>query len=371
MARHVAPAAIGILMVILSACGGAATSTAPASTEASDDGSGAGEALTLDVGTPSDTLSSSFHAFVAAEELGYWDDENLTVNLVPGSGSGSLIEQIIAGNLPTGAPSTPSAVEALGTGLELVNWYHYQTGSIFGIWVPEDSPIQSVEDLEGANIGISEPGGGELAVLNAALEDVGIDPITGVSTIPVGSGEAVTLDAITSGQVDAYSSSKNDSFSIIAQGVALRSITPPTYEEFPGRVMLATPESLEANREAFVRFARGLAKATLFCDTNPDACEQIMRDNLPEQWVADDGSGTSQGELQLEESYATTVVPEEGELFGAHDAEAWQQFQDTIAATVEDFQPWDVDAFLVDELLEEINDFDRAAVISEAEGYGG
>lgn len=364
------------LILALSACGtqtqtpAADGSEAPASAGAS--AGGAGEALSIDIGTPSDTLSSSFYAFVAARDLGFWEEENLTVNLVPGSGSGSLVEQIVAGNLPTGAPSTPAAVEALGSGLELINWYHYQTGSIFGIWVPEDSPIQSVEDLEGATIGISEAGGGELAVLNAALEDVGIDPVTGVSTIPIGTGEPVTVQALESGEVDAYSSSKNDSFALISQGVALRDITPPLYEDFPGRVMISTRESLEANSEAFVRFGRGIAKATLFCSVNPDACEQLMRDAQPEQWLAEGaGDGPSQGELQLAEAYETTVVPEADGQFGEHDPEAWQNLQDTIASTVDDFQPWPVDEFLVSDLLDEINDFDREAVIEQAESYEG
>lgn len=364
------------LVLALAACGtqtpsadsGEAPASAGASTAAS--AGGEGEALSIDIGTPSDTLSSSFYAFVAARDLGFWEEENLTVNLVPGSGSGSLVEQIVAGNLPTGAPSTPAVVEALGSGLELINWYHYQTGSIFGIWVPEDSPIQSVEDLEGATIGISEAGSGELAVLNAALEDVGIDPVTGVSTIPIGTGEPVTVQALESGEVDAYSSSKNDSFALISQGVALRDITPPLYENFPGRVMISTRESLEANSEAFIRFARGIAKATLFCSVNPDACEQLMREAQPEQWLAEGaGDGPSQGELQLAEAYETTVVPEGDGRFGEHDPEAWQNLQDTIASTVEDFQPWPVEDFLVDDLLDEINDFDREAVIEQAESY--
>lgn len=369
--RHRQFGGLFALVFTLAACGTQPADAPDTESSAASAGDGGGEALTIDIGTPSDTLSSSFYAFVAARDLGYWEEEDLTVNLVPGSGSGSLVEQIIAGNLPTGAPSTPAVVEALGSGLELVNWYHYQTGSIFGIWVPEDSDIQSVADLAGKTIGISEPGGGELAVLNAALEDAGIDPVTGVSTIPVGTGEPVTVEAIEGGQVDAYSSSKNDSFSLISQGVALRDITPPLYEDFPGRAMITTQESLDEHREEFIRFARGIAKATLFCDTNPDACEQLMRDAQPEQWLVEGASGTSQGELQLAEAYRTTIVAGEGEQFGAHNSEAWQNLQDTIAATLEDFQAWDVEAFLNDDLLDEINDFDREAVIEQAENYEG
>lgn len=37
--------------------------------------------------------------------------------------------------------------------------FTYSNGSIFGIFAPKGSGIESVADLNGENIGISEPGG--------------------------------------------------------------------------------------------------------------------------------------------------------------------------------------------------------------------
>ena len=288
-------AAVISLSLFASACGGG------------DDGGSAGSEgedgrLSIQFGTPSDTLSSSFYAFVAAQKLGYWDDENLDVELVPGSGSGALVEQMIAGNLPAGAPSLPAVVEGLGAGLEIIDVYTISYGSIFAIWVPEDSDIKSVEDLEGKNIGISEAGGGETSVLSSALQDVGIDPVTGVTLIPIGSGEATTLDAIETGRVDAYASSKNDGFSLVVSGIELREITPPLYAGFPGRSIVATPEGFEENKEALTRMARGIAKATLFCEYNEEACQTFLEEALPEQWVGAEEGKDSQGSLQYEEA---------------------------------------------------------------------
>lgn len=378
--RGAAAAALS-LCLLAAACGGddaaspastsaatGASSAAPSAPSATGATGATGERLSLQFGTPSDTLSSSFYAFVAAQKLGYWDQENLDVELVPGSGSGALVEQMVAGNLPAGAPSLPAVIEGLGAGLELRDIYTYSYGSIFNIRVPQDSPIQAIADLKGKTVGTAEAGGGENAVLATALQDVGLDPVTDVTTIPIGAGEATTLDAIESGRVDAYASSKNDMFSLQVSGLELRDITPPTFDAFPGRAIVATPEGFEENKEALTRMLRGIAKATLFCDQVPETCTGFMREAVPEQWVGTSETEDSQGSLQFEEAVRTTSVPE-GEMFGRHDEEATAAFKDSLAASTEGFEDFEVSEFLVSDILEAVNDFDRAAVIAEAESY--
>ena len=354
-------AAVLSLSLLAAACGGG------------DDGGSSGSdgedgRMSIKFGTPSDTLSSSFYAFVAAQELGYWEDENIDVELVPGSGSGALVEQMVAGNLDAGAPSLPAVIEGLGAGLELVNPYTISYGAVFSIWVPEDSDIQSVEDLEGKTIGHAQAGGGELAVVNAALKDAGIDPVSGVTLIPIGEGEATTLDAIESGKVDAYSSSKNDGFSLEVSGLKLREITPEKFLGFPGRGIVTTPEGLEENRDEIIAVARGVAKGTLFCENNEEACQEFLQEALPEQWAGAEEGKPSQGSLQYAEAVRTSTVPED-EQFGRHYADEYEAFKDTVASTSEEFQDFDVEDFIKDDLLEEINDFDRDEIIAEAEGY--
>jgi len=356
----VAAAALSVCLVA-SACGGGNEDSASAET-------GGAKRLSIKFGTPSDTLSSSFYAFVAARELGYWDDENLDVELVPGSGSGALVEQMVAGNLPAGAPSLPAVIEGLGAGLDLVNVYTYSYGSIFNIRVPQDSKIQSIADLKGATVGIAEAGGGENAVLASALQDVDLDPVTDVTTIPIGAGEATTLDAIESGRVDAYASSKNDMFSLEVSGLDLRDLTPEAFDAFPGRAIVTTPEAFKENKEELTRMMRGIAKATLFCDQVPETCQKFMIEAVPEQWVGTEEGKDSQGSLQLEEAIRTTSVPD-SENFGRHNEAATTEFKDLFAGTIEGFEEFDVATFLNDEILEAVNDWDRDAVMADAETY--
>jgi NitT/TauT family transport system substrate-binding protein len=114
--------------------------------------------------------------------------------------------------------------------------------------------------------------------------------------------------------------------------------------------------------------ARGVAKATLFCEYNPTACQKFMEEALPEQWVGAEEGKPSQGSLQFEEAVSTTNVPE-GEQFGRHNKAETEAFIKTIADITQDFGRVDVDKFLNSEILDAANDFDRKAIIAEAQAY--
>lgn len=72
-----------------------------------------------------------------------------------------------------------------------------------GIWVAADSPIQTIEDLEGTSLALSEPAStsGD-ALPRQALIDIGLDPEEDVKLEYAG-GHPEALLALTHGQVDA------------------------------------------------------------------------------------------------------------------------------------------------------------------------
>lgn len=189
----------------------------------------------------SDTFLAGWFGFLAADKLNYWEEEGLSVEFVAIEGSGAATEQVAAGNVDAGIPSMPSVVEAMGAGVPLVNTYTYDRGMIYGIFAPEGGGINSVADLAGKKIGISEAGGGEVAFLSAALRAEGIDPINGATMIPVGDGGPTTYQAIESGEIDAYSSAYNDVFAMQVNGLEMADLTPTTFEGFPARGVIVLP----------------------------------------------------------------------------------------------------------------------------------
>ncbi len=314
-----------------------------------------------------DTYTAEWWGWLAADTLGYYDELGLDVEFVATGGSGDAMEQVIAGNLDAGNPSAPAFGEAALVGLEVVNIFTYSSGAIFGIFVPQDSGITDLAELRGANIGISEPGGGEVAFLEAALRDAGVDPLTEVTFVPIGDGGPETLAALENGSVDAYSTAYNDIFAVQTAGITLDDLTPAIYNTFPARGIISTPARVAEKPEAFERFARGTAMGIYFCLQNPEACRDMMKGAIPAAFEQN-ADGISQGDLRFELSLQQ-VPPADVNRIGQHDVEGTQAFLDLIQSTSPDYISVNAADVLNSDFIDFANDFDRARVEADAAAY--
>jgi NitT/TauT family transport system substrate-binding protein len=358
--RALVSGAAAVLALGLSACGG------DSGAESSDPDARLSISMAM---ASEDTYTAEWFGWAIADELGYYDDLNLDVEFNPAGGSGEAVEQLAAGNVEAGNPSMPSVGEGLLGGLPLVDIFTYSNGAIFGIFAPTDSDITEIADLDGKRIGISEPGGGEVAFLEAALLEEGIDPISDVSLIPIGAGGPETFTAIEEGRVDAYSTAYNDIFALQTAGLDLNDLTPDIFNTFPARGIITTQDMVEEQPEALRRLARGTAMGIHFCFSNLKACEDIMKKAIPAAFE-ENAQGVSQGELRFDLA-ETQVKPTNPDVLGEHQDEATADFLDTIASTMEGDPSYDLEAFLNDDFLEYANDFDREAVEQDAREYTG
>ncbi len=347
-------AAIGALT--LTAC------TAPAA----EPGEAERQSLTMGMASE-DTYTAEWWGWLAADSLGYYDELGLDVEFVATGGSGDVMEQVIAGNLDAGNPSAPAFGEAALVGLEVVNVFTYSSGAIFGIFVPQDGGITDIAGLRGANIGISEPGGGEVAFLEAALRDAGIDPLTEVTFIPIGDGGPETLAALENGSVDAYSTAYNDIFAVQTAGITLNDLTPAIYNTFPARGIISTPARVAEKSAAFELFARGTAMGIYFCLQEPENCRDLMKGAIPAVFEQN-ADGVSQGDLRFELSL-TQVPPADINRIGQHDVEGTQAFLDLIQSTSADYISVNAADVLNSDFIDFANDFDRARVEADAAAY--
>lgn len=370
MKKHFKLAAIAAVGVLaLSACASTAdTSGDTTETTGDTDSAEVEERYEVTMAMASgDTYTAEWWGWLAAQELGYYDELGVDVTFVAAGGSGSAMEQVIAGNADAGNPSAPAFGEAALVGLPVVNVLTYSNGSIFGIFVPEDGPYQTIASMKGANIGISEPGGGEVAFLEAALRAEGIDPINDVQLIPIGDGGPETLAALDNGSVDVYSTAYNDIFAIQTAGVNLLDLTPAIYQGFPARGIITTQETLASNEEGLKRLAVGTAMGIYFCYENLEACRDLMKGEIPQAFERN-ADGVSQGDLRFELAI-TQVRPADFDRIGQHDVEGTQAFLDLIQSTSPDYQSVNAADVLFDGFIDAANDFDRERVAADAAAY--
>src|SRR5215212_3574577 len=97
-----------------------------------------------------------------------------------------------------------------------------------------------------------------------------------------------------------------------SRGLKFKDLTPDEFKSLPAQSLVATPDSLAKNRDALAVLARGIAKATLFCQTSKDACNAVMKKAAPEHYTnAEVAMGTLDVQLQM-----TKIGP--NNLWGAH-----------------------------------------------------
>ena len=311
-----------------------------------------------------------FHPWQIAKELGYFTDEGVDVDIVAGDGSSSILQQILSGNADAGVPTPGATMLAASTGRDLVTVYQYAYTNIFTLAASAESGITAVEQLRGKAVGVSDLAGGEVPLVRAALQQAGLKEGTDVTITPVGEGGSLTLNALKQGQVQAYASSLFDESLVSAAGYPMVDILPENLQVFPANSVVTTPKVLDTKRQAMVGMLRGVTKAILFTDTNPDAAQAIAAKYAPEEFS--DPAVVASG---WEAITKLKTMPEaiKGEPRGSFVKESWMSYMKFLQQGTQEEGALqgdvDMDELVNTSLLSEANDFDHDAVIKQAQAY--
>lgn len=303
-----------------------------------------------------------------ARELGYYEEEGLSVNILD-PGDANAAQLMIAGEGDAVTSGSTDPLIARVGGFDAVSFFEWQPKPIFALVVPEDSPIQTVEDLDGKTVGITGFQGGETPIINAILRDAGLVFGGDVEVVPVGEEIPGIAQAIKSGRIDAFGGSASDFGGLGAAGVDLRELSQPGGTAFPGAMFYTSEESLDSEPETWAGLGRAVAKGIHAWLNVEDVAEVATRNQLPEFW-----EDAEAAEFQLE-ARLPYFQPRAGETqYGVHDVEAWQLLADYLATPAPGFEPplpeeIDASKVVTNDLIDEINDFDREEVEQEAREY--
>ncbi len=302
--------------------------------------------------------------FYAADELGFFEEEGLDVEIVIVSGSSATVQQIVAGNLEAGNPSGPATAQGFAQGNCLKQLFTIQYKNVFGLATPEASGITDLEGLAGGVIGVSEPGGGEIPLIRAIMASVDLQEGEDYQLLPIGEGGPVTFQALENGDAQAYSSSIFDVASIEAAGMPLVQLMPEEFQYFQATSPVVTCDYFEANQELLAGLGRAIAKGEAWVVANQDQAKQLTRDIEPELWE-DEAIGEAFWEATAD--LKTPPPALEGEPYGTHYREGWELYLDFASQGTEEegaIAPGavDLDVLLEESLIPAINDFDPEEV---------
>jgi NitT/TauT family transport system substrate-binding protein len=326
-----------------------------------DGGGGGTQGVVYNLPTPPSTL---FYPALVAEELGFFEEEGVSPDLAPAAEEISATAFLDNGDADISFADVDEIILARSKGGEHEAIFSPQHANTAGIVVPEDSDIQDFSDVEGTTVGLESEDSTRL--LEAMLDSAGIDPGS-VETAVVGTSGPLIAKTFEDGEIDAYVGNASDFTALSANDVELRNITPEDVGEIDGNPLATLPGVLDDKREAIVGFLRAWAKGQYVGLVNREVVEQIAREKVPAEW-RNEASGEAALDLAIE-----LMTPDDMDRIGDLRPEVWDTGQDVLvrAGVIEEGDTINVNEALNDELITEINDWDRGEVEAAAEEYAG
>lgn len=322
MKKLLAAAAALALATTLAACGGDSDGASASSGETE-------LLLPFPEGLPMAPLT-------VAKEQGLFEKNGIDkVKVSVADGSGYVSQQLVAGNVNFALLGSADLAVAVSKRDDIRVLYCHQAHNVYRIGALADSGITELDELSGKTLGITEPGGGENAMVRAALEEGGLTD--SVTTLPIGGAGPQSLAAINDGKVQAYASSYPDFVALGAEGVEFVDITPEKYSQVPGTCMATTQEFLDSDggKEQAQAVAQSWIDAEYFVLDNRDEAFEIVCEAVPSACENADAARA------LYDEAIAVMAPDEGNRPGDTTPEVWTTVVEILAAS--DTVPADLD----------------------------
>jgi NitT/TauT family transport system substrate-binding protein len=275
-----------VAATILAACGGA-TPAAPAASGESKPAAPAGEKTKVKV-VLQWVVQSQFAGYFAAKDKGFFAEEGLDVEIIPGGPDVSNSQVVASGQAEFGVGWLPGKILAPregGAKLVNISQVFQRSGTLMISF--KDKNLTKVDDFKGKNIG-SWLGGNE-PELFAAMKKAGIEPDKDAKIIQQG----FDMNQMLKGEVDK------------AQAMIYNEYAQVLETKNPATGALYKPEDLNVinfndvgtamlqdgvmaredwladakNQETAVKFLRAVNKGWMFCRDSFDECVQIVLKN--------------------------------------------------------------------------------------------
>ncbi len=303
--------------------------------------------------------------------LGYWKEEGLDVTVTSVEGSAAGMQQLAAGNLQVVSLGPEEIVIGREKGVKIKGFYVQARETIYRLVVPADSPLQKVADLRGKTIGVPSLASGSVPFAKALVASVGIDPEKDVKILAVGVGAPGRL-ALQQKAVDCLALWDTLQASIENSGMPLRLLDLPMVHEMLGQTLATRDDQVTENAAMLVGFARGVAKATVFGLANPEAAVRIHWKMYPETkpQTGDEAKALKDALNVFNARFMLQRVDNRPDpRFGIGTPAQWEKLksifkdQKFIEGTVPAADLYSA------ALVDQINKFDRAAIVAQAKAY--
>ena len=331
----------------------------------------AAQAQTIRVGWCSRTLNSAIAPFAVAQKMGWLGAPGVRIEMIPMNGSTDCTRNVATREVAYATASIEPVAIIRAQGAKVINYYTAYQGNIYGLAVPEGSPIQTVADLRGKRIGVTSMASGGVIVARALVANAGMDPDRDVRIVVAGEG-AQTAALLRSNQVDALSQFDTVYALAMNAGAKLRFLDNSAIARFPSNGMITLEETLVTKRAEAVGLARGYAMGTIFTMTNPEAAVRIMYELYPQTKATGKDEATAiADDVRTIEARTKNWKLEAGGVtrWGESNEANYDNYIDFLVKWGVVKQKIPAKELVTNALLDEIDRFDQAAIEAQARAW--
>ena len=300
----------------------------------------------------------------AALAMGYWEQEGLDVTIVDGGVDDFKMLEI--GQATIIAPAPGIMISGIDNDMQAMSFFQYDNINIFGYAVKKGGDIKDWADFKGKTIALGAadwaPG------CDALLAAAGIDPETDIEYVIAGEARAAMVD---SGQVDILYTWVSEVYQYNGQGMDFEYIDGNVILKSCGNSFVTSLDTMKDRPEIPKGFGRGLAKGMYFCNVNPEASADINMKAFPA--LADVGWDVAVALAKGRADMNFGITSEDQAMIekqiGFHYEDKWNLNMDAALAAKTVSERIALDKLYTNDLIDYINDWDRADVEKDAANY--
>lgn len=303
------------------------------------------------------------YPYWAAKKLGYFGDLNTAMEPGPSDGT-AVVKFVDAAQADMGFPSPGVFSFAIQNGMKLKSVFHMGARDTFSIAFRKGEGTKDLKALEGKTMLLGSAAW--QAITDPMLAAQGVD----VSKIKyVEAGWPTWGTALAAGQGDCALAWEGLRAEWIATGLKFDYWLGVQNSKLPANTFVVRGADLDdPDKKAFLeKYLRGWAMGLEFGHHNPRAAVEAVFEQFP-AFAKNTGAqlGTT-SLLQQDNVFRGDMDKREG--WGSHDMASWQAFFDQIHKIGQIKEAVKAEDVCTNELIKGANDFDKAKVKADADGY--
>ena len=318
------------------------------------------KSLTLQVGSQVPSVSTLL--LYVAEKAGFLAAEDLDFDVHYTANAPTAMQLVAAGNADVGVLTVEPLILGYDKGLRGKMFFVHQRPLNYYIAVPETSPVRSLADLKGKNIGVSNLGSAAIPVVKSMMRTVGAEAGRDYTLVPVGVLDQAAA-ALKSDRVAAVALWESQYAAFARIGLPFRYFHHATLGDFGNNGFAASERTIKDKAEELCSLGRSLTKAISFVYENPRAALGIYWSVNPGARDASDPAAEAKGMHEIDyiaRGYQTYTDGQKD--FGKVDRAGLEKYMQMYKneGALKEIPP--VDDLVTDQFVKCSNEIDPAAV---------